>query len=69
MFLNFYPTSSPADASEFSTSVANCDVSAAQVQGYFMFYKHSARDAIENAYRLMPQKEEKKISTQPPVAA
>ena len=38
---------------EITISMIFClQVSAAQVQGFFMFFKQSGRAAIENAFRL-----------------
>ncbi len=51
MFTNFYPDSSASEAEEFASSVDG-EVSAAQIQGFFMFFKQSGRVAIENAFRL-----------------
>ncbi len=54
MFRNFYPDSEEDLADKFADAVSsNSDsVSAAQVQGLFMFYKHSAEGALGNAFRL-----------------
>ena len=52
MFANFYPDSTPEEAEQFSAAVEGGSVSAAQVQGYFMFFKESGQAAIENAFRL-----------------
>ena len=62
MFSNFYPSCGPGDAASFAEAVAaNCDsVSAAQIQGFFMFFKRSHVDALENAYRLWTPPPEKK---------
>ncbi len=50
MFLNFYPQASIKKAEFFAKSVSDLgrNVSAAQVQGYFMLCKHDADKAIEN---------------------
>lgn len=59
MFKNFYPD--PAD-SKLAEAFANelerlgGDVSAAQIQGFFMFYKHCAKSALENSFRLVTPK-------------
>lgn len=54
MFSNFYPQSDAKDAIEFAekASEEGMVLSPAQVQGYFMFYKHSAQEALDNAFRL-----------------
>ncbi|CAH1792255.1 unnamed protein product [Owenia fusiformis] len=52
MFLRFYPHQTLQKARIFAQKVQsqNEDVSAAQVQGYFMFYKDNAEKAIETAH-------------------
>ncbi|TRY63981.1 hypothetical protein TCAL_00319 [Tigriopus californicus] len=54
MFDRFYPDAKAGQAAEFAHSVAseNVDVSAAQVQGYFMFFKNDPNLALSNAWRL-----------------
>ena len=57
MFANFYPACAAGDATRFADALAaanaaGVDVSPAQVQGYFMLHKHSAREAIEQAFKL-----------------
>jgi len=52
MFLRFYPQASnrPELSEEFSKSATALDInlSAAQVQGYFMFFKHDPDSAVKN---------------------
>ena len=55
MFDKFYPLAPPGSAKLFSDSVlkeSNAEVSAAQVQGFFMFFKADWQAAIDNAWRL-----------------
>ena len=57
MFVNFYPDQFTKDrslATVFADEVMKLDVpvSAAQVQGMFMFFKHDPHKAIENVYRF-----------------
>ncbi len=54
MFSNFYPDAAVEKASTFADQVSSKSdrVSAAQVQGLFMFFKDSADAALENAFRL-----------------
>ena len=54
MFGNFYPNCLAGDATKFASSLEGVEVSPAAVQGHFMFYKHSAKDALENSFRLLP---------------
>lgn len=61
MFANFYPDSTPEEAQEFSAAVDGGEVSAAQVQGFFMFFKQSGRAAIENAFRLCVTNKKPKV--------
>ncbi|XP_074655204.1 mitochondrial chaperone BCS1-like [Tubulanus polymorphus] len=58
MFLRFYPDQSISRAQEFTKRITNCamNISAAQLQGLFMFYKLDAQGAIDNC--------EEKISNQ-----
>jgi chaperone BCS1 len=59
MFRNFYPKAEDSVlAEEFADELERLggEVSAAQIQGFFMFYKHSAQKAVENCYRLIPPK-------------
>lgn len=57
MFRRFYPEVSDELASEFSTSVIELGVpvSAAQVQGFFMWFKKSPQAAIDNVFRFKPK--------------
>ncbi len=60
MFENFYPDAAVGLSSRFADAVSSNSgrVSAAQVQGLFMFYKHSAGEAMDNAHRLYTTKAE-----------
>jgi len=55
MFLRFYPLSTDTLAREFAKRVQAevCTVSAAQVQGYFMFHKDRPQDAIDNTKSMV----------------
>lgn len=50
MFQRFYPDETESTANEFAQKVGAFakNISAAQVQGYFMFYKDNAQDALNN---------------------
>lgn len=50
MFQRFYPDEPQSTANEFAQKVGAFakNISAAQVQGYFMFYKDNAQDALNN---------------------
>jgi mitochondrial chaperone BCS1 len=54
MFNRFYPHEAQHVARNFADAVLalHQPVSAAQVQGYFMLHKDSARDAIENVSKI-----------------
>ena len=54
MFANFYPDCKAGDATKFADEIVAkaAQVSPAAIQGYFMFYKHSASDALKNSFRL-----------------
>ena len=58
MFNNFYPDADPNLAMKFAEHVTShsSEISAAMVQGYFMFFKHSAQDAFNNASHLYEPK-------------
>jgi len=60
MFTKFYPDQSPSRATDFASQVGElgCPVSAAQVQGYFMWFKHNPDEAIANVWRFKPRTEE-----------
>jgi len=60
MFTKFYPDQSQETAALFAEEVdkLGVPVSAAQVQGYFMWFKTSPQDAIANVYRFKPQTKE-----------
>ena len=50
MFLKFYPNANPATANAFADKLVGLkkDISSAQIQGYFMFYKNQPEQAFEN---------------------
>jgi chaperone BCS1 len=50
MFLNFYPNTSVKKAELFAKTVSEIgkNLSAAQVQGYFMLCKNDSEKALEN---------------------
>ena len=52
MFRSFYPGSSLSDQFVSEVTSLGVDVSAAQLQGFFMFYKRSDADALANVFRL-----------------
>ena len=54
MFDRFYPDEPEHRGAEFARLVASLqrNVSAAQIQGYFMFYKTDAQGAISNAENI-----------------
>ena len=54
MFRRFYPSASEELAIEFADKVIELktDVSAADIQGFFMFAKDSPQTAIDNVSRL-----------------
>jgi len=56
MFGRFYPDQNENRAAVFADKVAELgvDLSAAQVQGYFMWFKSSPQDAIDNVHRFKP---------------
>jgi len=56
MYRRFYPADSDARADLFAEQVVSTGsaVSAAQIQGYFMFYKTSSQQAIDNVHRFKP---------------
>jgi len=58
MFSKFYPHESIEKAEKFSASVLELDipVSAAQIQGYFMWFKKSPDEAIDNVWRFKMNK-------------
>jgi len=57
MFAKFFPLESEARAEQFGLAAGEvgAPLSAAQVQGYFMWFKHSPQDAIDNVWRFRPQ--------------
>ena len=57
MFTRFYPGISEELANQFCDALLalKVPVSAAQIQGFFMFYKGSPQDAIENVFRFIPK--------------
>jgi len=56
MFSRFYPDQNENRAAVFADKVAELgvDLSAAQVQGYFMWFKSSPQAAIDNVHRFKP---------------
>jgi len=56
MFKRFYPNDGEDRAEVFADKIneMKVDVSAAQVQGYFMFYKNNSQHAIDNVFRFKP---------------
>jgi len=54
MYRKFYPQEDLHLASKFASGVIELevDVSAAQVQGYFMWYKKNPQEAVENVWRF-----------------
>ena len=59
MFQRFYPEESEERAKMFADAVIALDVpvSAAQIQGFFMFFKSSPQAALENVFRFKPTQE------------
>lgn len=57
MFKRFYPDVLPDMATDFAAKIADlgADVSSAQLQGFFMFYKRDPSEAISNVWRLKPK--------------
>ena len=57
MFRKFYPETAPSVAEEFASGVISLEVpvSAAQVQGYFMWFKKHPDQAVENVWRFKPK--------------
>ena len=57
MFNRFYPDTPAGMAGEFASLVAQTgvNVSAAQIQGFFMFYKRDPSQALQNVWRFKPQ--------------
>lgn len=55
MFQRFYPEEPESRANEFAQKVTTHakNISAAQVQGFFMFYKDNAQDAIDNVHNIV----------------
>lgn len=60
MFSKFYPDQPQEQGAMFASEVTKleCPVSAAQVQGYFMWFKHHPDQAIENVWRFKPKSEQ-----------
>ena len=54
MFQRFYPSASHSAALEFSEKASKVrdDLSVAQIQGYFLFYKNSEEQALQNVHLL-----------------
>merc|ERR1719510_848350 len=57
MFRKFYPEQTLGLAEKFASEVVNLDVpvSAAQVQGYFMWFKKHPDQAVDNVWRFKPK--------------
>jgi len=57
MFAKFFPLEGTGRAAEFATAATELGVplSAAQVQGYFMWFKKSPQEAIDNVFRFKPR--------------
>lgn len=58
MFLRFYTDADESSAIEFCNAVHQLNlpnVSPAQIQGHFLIYKDSCRDALENVRALVPK--------------
>ena len=55
MFQRFYPQEDEQACLEFATKVQSIikNISAAQVQGYFMFHKDSAKSALANVESMV----------------
>ena len=55
MFSRFYPMENDARADIFASKVCELgiQISAAQVQGYFMWFKNSPQEAIDNVFRFI----------------
>lgn len=56
MFAKFYPGCEAGDAARFADALRGHEVSAAQVQGHFMFFKKSPGMAVDNAARIVGAK-------------
>ena len=58
MFNNFFPQSPSEECVQFAENVFNnCEeISAAEVQGFFMFFKKSSRTALDNVHHLYSRK-------------
>lgn len=59
MFSRFYPMENDARAEIFASKVCELgiEISAAQVQGYFMWFKKSPQAAIDNVFRFITPQE------------
>lgn len=57
MFARFYPGQHADAAAAFARDVValGCPVSAAQVQGYFMWFKNHPQEAVDNVWRFKPK--------------
>jgi len=57
MFAKFFPSEAAGRAAEFANAATELGVplSAAQVQGYFMWFKKSPQEAIDNVFRFKPR--------------
>jgi len=54
MYQRFYPEQTPEKSAQFAQKIVSLEknVSMAQVQGYFMFYKLEPEAALENVDKL-----------------
>ena len=61
MFSRFFPKESTKMAEEFAAKVTELSVpvSAAQIQGFFMFFKNNPQAALDNVFRFAPKAEQK----------
>ena len=57
MFTRFYPEVAKDVADQFAEEIIALEVpvSAAQIQGFLMFFKQSPQVALENVFRLKPK--------------
>jgi len=62
MFEKFFPDQTLDKAQQFASEVErlDCPVSAAQIQGYFMWFKNQPENAISNVWRFKPQTKDDK---------
>merc|ERR1712240_91791 len=57
MFAKFFPLEAAGRAADFANAATELRVplSAAQIQGYFMWFKNSPQEAIDNVWRFKPK--------------